>query len=111
MNHNQAQPQVSDKEADLMDKPGKRPVRRDLPRQERRARPKPAATVGLVTAARTLGISPDEACDLVKRGEFPASSSIRARATACHSRPCCESLVPDRSTTSEREPSDEQMDA
>ena len=31
----------------------------------------PPATVALATAARALGISPQDACDLAERGEFP----------------------------------------
>jgi hypothetical protein len=39
----------------------------------RRASPKPPATVGLMTAAHALGISPDEARDLAERHEFPCN--------------------------------------
>jgi len=34
-------------------------------------RASPPATVALATAARALGISPHDACDLAERGEFP----------------------------------------
>jgi hypothetical protein len=53
--------------------PAARPIRSAQPPQERRGYPVPAATVGLMTAARALGISPDDAVDLAKRGEFPCN--------------------------------------
>jgi hypothetical protein len=50
-----------------------RPVRREPPRRQRGDHPAPTATVGLLTAARALGISPDDAVGLARRGEFPCS--------------------------------------
>jgi hypothetical protein len=58
-------------EAALMDKSVIRPVGRELTRRHLGGQPVSAATVGLMTAARALGVSPDEAGDLAERGEFP----------------------------------------
>ena len=73
MNHSQAQPPLSDKEADFVDESAIRPIRRDPSRRQQGGQPAPAATVGLMTAAHALGISPDEAGDLARRGEFPCN--------------------------------------
>jgi len=70
--YNPAEP-LSDKEADLMDESAIRPFRGDPSRRQHGCHPAPAATVGLMTAARALGISPDEADDLAGRGEFPCN--------------------------------------
>jgi hypothetical protein len=48
------------------------PVRRD-PRRLLRGHVEPTATIGLMAAARMLGISPDEASDLAGRREFPCN--------------------------------------
>ena len=56
-----------------MDESVIRPFRGDPPRRQQGCHPAPAATVGLMTAARALGISPDEADDLARRGEFPCN--------------------------------------
>ncbi len=72
MIYNPAEP-LSDKEADLMDESAIRPFRGDPSRRQHGCHPAPAATVGLMTAARALGISPDEADDLARRGEFPCN--------------------------------------
>jgi hypothetical protein len=70
-----------------MNEPAARPLRRESPRRQGRAHPAPAATVGLITAARVLGISPDEAHNLAKHGDFPcnvieASDGYRVSFTA-----------------------------
>jgi hypothetical protein len=52
-----------------VDEPAAWPVRRD-PHQRPAGHLAPAATVSLMTAARALGISPDEASELTARGEF-----------------------------------------
>ena len=73
MNHSQAEPLLSDMEADVMDKSVVRPVGRELTGRHLGGQPVSAATVGLMTAAHVLGISPDEAGDLARRGEFPCN--------------------------------------
>jgi hypothetical protein len=52
-----------------MDEAAAWPVRRD-PHQRPTGHLTPAATVGLMTAARALGISPDVASELTARGEL-----------------------------------------
>jgi hypothetical protein len=49
------------------------PARQDSLLRQPRGRPAPAATVGLMTAARALGIRPDQAPGLARRGEFPCT--------------------------------------
>jgi hypothetical protein len=56
-----------------MDEPVVRPVPWEPLRQQRGGDPPSTATVGLMTAARALGISPDDADGLARRGEFPCS--------------------------------------
>ncbi len=56
-----------------MAEPAARPARPGAPRRQFRGGGAPAATVGLPTAARVLGISPDDADGLALRGEFPCS--------------------------------------
>jgi hypothetical protein len=56
-----------------MDEPVIRPVPWEPLRRQRGGDPPSATTVGLTTAARALGISPDDADGLARRGEFPCS--------------------------------------
>jgi hypothetical protein len=73
VNHNNAEQLLNDKEAAVMDESVIRPVRWEPLRQQRGGVPPLAATVGLMTAARVLGINPDDADGLARRGEFPCS--------------------------------------
>ena len=72
MNRGPARRSLSGKEADSADEAAAWPVRRD-PDQRPTVHLVPAATVSLMTAARALGISPDEASELAARGEFPCN--------------------------------------
>ena len=56
-----------------MDESAIRPVRGEPLHGQHGGYPGPTATVGLMTAARALGISPDDADDLARRDEFPCS--------------------------------------
>jgi hypothetical protein len=71
VNHDNAEQLLNDKETAVMDESVIRPVHWEPLRQQRGGDPPPAATVGLTTAARALGISPKDADSLARRGEFP----------------------------------------
>lgn len=51
----------------------RRPCAHDLRLPRRQHRSAPTATVSLPTAARMVGLMPDQACDLAASGAFPCS--------------------------------------